>query len=181
MKNLTDILYESVLGNIDSTIEDYVEMEGKMAKDLTWVKHVKIDDAVHYEAALFSVTYKAFARAPRMSDDERRAFGVFMINAASPWGCFNWTDADDWEEREYCEQPSFYIDNIKGLGMVNATADNKRWSKSGSNSFFNYFWDEDNTHSLDQEDLLKHKQTQKYIKQLIKVAQKYGLGLKPIF
>lgn len=181
MKNLTDILHESVLGDVDSTIENYVEMEGKMAKDLAWVKRVKLDDAVHYEAALFNVTYKAFAQASRMSDDERKAFAIFMINATSPWSCFNCDDAESWEEREYCETPSFCIDNIKALNMTNTPGDNYRWSKSGSNSFFNYFWDEDNTRSLDQEDLLKHKQTQKYSKQLIKVAQKYGLGLKPIF
>lgn len=87
MKDLTDILHESILGNIDSGIEDYVEIADKMAKDLIWIKRVKLDDAVYYEAALFNVTYKAFARAPKMSDDERRAFATFMVCTVSSWEC----------------------------------------------------------------------------------------------
>lgn len=181
MKDLTDILHESILGNIDSGIEDYVEIADKMAKDLIWIKRVKLDDAVYYEAALFNVTYKAFARAPKMSDDERRAFATFMVCTVSSWECYNWEEAENWEEREYCEANPFILDNIKELNMVNTPANDYQWSKSGSGSFFNFFWDADNIVSLDQEDLLKHQQTQKYTKQLIKVAQKCGLELKPIF
>lgn len=180
MKSLKDIL-ESVLENVDAAVENYVEMEDKMAKDLAWVKRVKLDDAVYYEAALFNVTCKAFEQASRMSDDERRAFAAFLSSTVSPWGCYNWEEIDDWEERAYCEAPSFKQEQIDSLDMIHAGADDRRWKMNGSNSFYNFFWDADYIHSLDQEDLLRNSKTQKYVKMLITTAKKYGLSLKTIF
>lgn len=182
MKNLIQVLSESILGDIDSTVEEYVEIANKMAKDLAWIKRLKLNDAVHFEAALFNVTYGAFGTALKMTNDERRVLAALMSTAISPYICYNWEDIEDWEEREYAEEGlSMRSDQIDALGMMQADVNDSRWKAQGSNSFYHYFWDADYIHSLDQEDLLKHLNTQKYTKQLIKVVDKYGLKLKPIF
>ena len=180
MKSLKDIL-ESVLGNVDAAVENYVEIADKMAKDFAWIKKIKLNDAVYFEAALFNVTYKAFADALKMSDDERRAFAAFLSNTVSPWGCYNWEEIDNWEERAYCEDPSHKQEQIDSLDMIHAGAYDRRWKMNGSNSFYNFFWDADYIHSLAQEDLMRNSKTQKYVKMLITTAKKYGLSLKTIF
>lgn len=182
MRNLAHILSESILGDIDSTVEEYVEIANKMAKDLAWIKRLKLNNAVYFEAALFNVTYRAFGTALKMTDDERRVLASLMSTAVSPFMCYNWEDIEDWEEREYAEEGlSMRSDQIDALGMMQAGVEDYRWNVLGSGSFYHYFWDADYIHSLDQEDLLKHPTTQKYTKQLIKVVDKYGLKLKPIF
>ena len=180
MKSLKDIL-ESVLENVDAAVENYVEIADKMAKDFAWIKKIKLNDAVYFEAALFYVTFKTFAAATKMSDDERRAFAAFLSSTVSPWGCYNWEEIDEWEEREYCEAPSFKQEQIDSLDMIHAGVDDYRWKMYGSNSFYNFFWDADYIHSLDQEDLLRNSKTQKYVKMLITTAKKYGLSLKTMF
>ena len=180
MKSLKDIL-ESVLGNVDATVENYVEIADKMAKDFAWIKKIKLNDAVYFEAALFYVTFKTFADATKMSDDERRAFAAFLSNTVSPWGCYNWEEIDNWEDRAYCEDTSHKQEQIDYLDMIHAGADDYRWKMNGSNSFYNFFWDADYIHSLDQEDLLRNSKTQKYVKMLVTTAKKYGLSLKTIF
>ena len=176
------MLSESILGDIDSTIEEYVEIANKMAKDLAWIKRIKLNNAVHFEAALFNVTQYSFRVAPEMTGEERRVMSALMSTAVSPFICYNWEDIEDWEEREYAEEGlSLRSDQIDALGMMQADANDYRWDARGSNSFYHYFWDPDYIHSLDQEDLLKHPDTQKYSKRLIKVVDMYGLKLKPIF
>ena len=180
MLTLTQIC-EGILGNVESDIENYVEIANKMAKDFAWIKKIKLNDAVYFEAALFYVTFKTFAAAPKMSDDERRAFAAFLSNTVSPWGCYNWEEIDNWEERAYCEDSSHKQEQIDYLDMIHAGTEDYRWKMNGSNSFYNFFWDADYIHSLDQEDLLRNSKTQKYVKMLIQTAKKYGLNLKTIF
>lgn len=171
---------EGILNSVESDIENYVELRDRMEKDLAWVKHIKQQDAVYYEAALFNITQDAFRKATSKSDAEFKwLLANFMAATLSPWTCYNSDECDDWEERIY-DKVEFRFDELDS-NILNAGPDDYRWNWSGSNSFYHFFWDGDYIHSLDQEDLLCDRKTQKYSKKLQDTASKYGLKLKPIF
>lgn len=181
MLTLTQIC-EGILGNIESDIENYVEAFDKMKNDLRWMDNIKIDDAPYIEAALFNVTYEAFRKCSNNADAEyKRLLAIFMNTANVKYSCFNFDGIDNWEEREYEHTPSFVGRDDVAKEMLSADPDDYRWHWNGSNSFYEYFWEADYIHSLDQEDLLDSKKCQQYSKKLIAIAKKYGLNLKPIF
>ncbi|MDE7346343.1 MAG: hypothetical protein K2N48_06350 [Muribaculaceae bacterium] len=186
MRSLSDVcgglLGEGILGDVESGIEDYIEELDKMKKDLAWVRQLKAEDAPHYEAALFNVTQDGFRQATNHAPtDFKRSLGDFMLAAWSPWTCYNTDDdIDNWEERSYAK--SRYPDaRATDSEIVNADPDDYRWNWHGSGSFYNFYWDPDYIHSLDQEDLLDGKKCKEYTKKLLKVAKKYGLNVRPIF
>lgn len=180
MRTLTK-LCEGILDDAWSGVENYVEEFDKMKKDLAWVQRLKSDDAVYYEAALFNVTQDGFRQATnRASDDFKRSLARFMVAACCKYVCTNTDDdIDNWEERVY-DKREFMPDDLD-TDILNAKPDDYRWNWHGSGSFYNFFWDPDYIHSLDQEDLLDCKRCKDYSKKLLKVAQKYGLNMKPIF
>ena len=180
MRTLMNIC-EGILGDIDTDVENYVEAFDKMKKAFTWVKQIKVDDAVYYEAALFNITQGAFRKANPKSDPEfKRLLGFFMVSTWSPWSCDNAEETENWEERTYSK--SIYPDpRSVDLDIIEAKPDDYRWNLIGSGSFYHFFWDSDYIHSLDQEELLINKKTQTYSKKLQDTAAKLGLKLKPIF
>lgn len=177
MKSLQQIS-EGILNGLDNDIEDYVEVRDRMEKDLKWVKQIKPDDAVYYEAALFNITQGAFRRAGKSDPEFKRLLAIFMVVAHSPWTCFNSDECENWEEREYTKHE---LPGSVDADILVAAPDDYRWSWNGSNSFYHFFWDGDYIHSLDQEDLLVNKKTQTFSKKLQDMASKHGLKLKPIF
>lgn len=180
MKDLAN-MFEGILGDIESGIEDYVELLDRMKKDLAWVRRIRLDDAVYYEAAFFNVTRNSFHRASNKTHAElKRLLANFMVAAYPKYGCDNVADdIDNWEERTY-SKIQFRPDD-EDTDILHAQPDDYRWIIYGSGSFYHFFWDADYTHSLDQEELLVDKKTQQYSKKLINIAHKYGLELDPIF
>lgn len=171
---------EGILGDIESDIEDYVEILDRMKKDFAWVQRLRMDDAVYYEAALFNVTQDGFRQASRSNAEFKRNIANFMVATCCPYVCVNVDDdIDNWDEREYGKRE--FMPNDADTDILNAGPDDYRWSWHGSGSFYHFFWDADYVHSLDQEELLTNKKCQDFSKKLLKVAKKYGLNLKPIF
>lgn len=179
MKSLQQIC-EGILNGLDNDIEDYVEVRDRMEKDLKWVKQIKPVDAVYYEAAWFNITRDAFRKAHRSDAEFKRLLAIFMVAACLPYVCYNTDDGiDNWEERLYSKR-EFWPDDAD-TDILHATPDDYRWNWIGSGSFYDFFWDGDYIHSLDQEELLTNKKTQNFSKKLRNIAAKHGLKLKPIF
>lgn len=168
----------SILGDIDSIISDYVEMYDLMVHDLQWINHIKLNDVVYYEAALFNVTQDGFRQATNKAPDEfKYALLRFMGATRINFSCYNYDGCENWEEREYCNEPGFDW----SPDMLNISPSDPRWKWSNYPSFYHIWWDAEYKHSLDQEDLLTSKKCQEYSKKLLNVAKKYGLNMKPIF
>lgn len=182
MRTLMNIC-EGILNNVEDDIENYVEVLDRMTNDLKWMNGLKQEDAVYFDAALFNITQDAFRKcASSASDEYKHLLAVFMNATLFKYGCVNFEDTENWEEREYDDlsQMRGYRSEVPEE-MLEAEPNDYRWKWTGSNSFYHFFWDPDYTHSLDQEDLLVHKKTQTYSKKLQDIASKYGLKLKPIF
>lgn len=178
MQSLMSIC-EGILNGIDKDIEDYVEVQDRMERDMKWVRRIKYEDAVYYEAALFNITQDAFRKAYRSGTDFKRLLAILMVTTYSPWTCFNSDECENWEERDYGETQFGYDD--ANIDILDAAPDDYRWNWNGSNSFYHFFWDGDYIHSLDQEDLLTNKKTQTFGKKIQDIAARHGLKLKPIF
>lgn len=185
MKSLQQYISESILGDFNKDLENYVELDNRLAQELSWVKKIKLDDAVHYEAALFDCTYNIFRdiTSRKLRSDQLRAFALFMKNAQSRFACYNADETDGWEEREYDEAQTDNFGEDIMQDFLNAYKDptDYRWRWNGSNSFYHYWWDPDYVHSLDQEDLLVSKETQQYVKRLMAALKHCGINIKPIF
>ncbi len=182
MRTLSYLL-EGILSGPDADIEEYVEMKQHIERDLQWVQKIKLDDAVFLEGALFNCMRNAFIAASKkhLTPDELKVLQYIMVYAVSPFGCYNYDECDDWEQREYGDNDSRAYNAEYYTNFVNASIDDPRWGWSGSNSFYMFFFEPDYNHSIDQEELLVHRKTQQYSKQIIKTARKYGLNLNPIF
>lgn len=178
-------MYEGILGDIETEMENAVEMRSRMETDLLWIANIPENRAPHFEAAMFNVSQDAFRQcAGGASAEFKYNFAVFMAALLQfDWSCDNFDTTDNWEEREYTKRSSLIKKELlrDAQEMIDAKPNAPEWNWNYGGSFYHWWWDPDYTHSLDQEDLLDGKYCQMYSKQLLTVARKYGLKLKPIF